>query len=274
MPYRLAGRLGVTPNEIFDEQWNIRGSLAERWHHNRNNIESVEKILTEGSGSDGIRQIPIRSCYQTDVYRNRLVASHSLKLALLEHAQECDLSLHRKIADFIKEECPSVSGLKPSYSSLQSTREGAFLVSEKLRGNQRLGDGGAVHAYEGSRRAVRSPMEGASYQFLARSGFAQDQNGRIRWRDFCHLLQHLTHRFARTDDLLKHRETIDFFAQHNVLVLEALLSQLAILDVCSRCIPAHEASLFVAERVITTEEPTILAVFPENPPFGLKRNTL
>src|ERR1700723_3584380 len=202
-----------------------------------------------------------------------MIASHSLKLALLQHAQECNLSFHRKIADFIQEECPSVSGFKPSYASLQGTRESAFLVSEKLRGNQRLGDGGAVHADEGSRCAVRSPMECASYQFLARSGFAQDQNGRIRRRNFCHLLQYLPHGFARTDDLLKHREAIDVFAQRNVLVLEVLLSHLAILDVCSRCIPAHEPSLLVAERVITKEIPTILAVFSENPPFGLKRNT-
>src|ERR1700733_10566421 len=84
MPDRLAGRLGVTPHEIFDEQWNIRGSRAERWHHNRNNIESVEKILTEGSGGDGSRQIPIRSSYQTDDYWNRMIASDSLKLALLQ----------------------------------------------------------------------------------------------------------------------------------------------------------------------------------------------
>src|SRR6202142_363499 len=133
MPDLLASRLGVTPDEIFDEQWNIRGSLAEGWNNNRNNIESVEKLLPEGSGGDGSREIPIRSFYPTDVYRNRLVASPSLKLALLYHAQECNLSFHRKIADFIKEECPSVSGFKPSYASLQATRESAFLVSEKLR---------------------------------------------------------------------------------------------------------------------------------------------
>ena len=74
----LTSRFGVTPDEIFDEQWNIRCPLAEWWNNNRNNIESVEKILTEGSGSDGSREIPIRSCYQPDVYRNRMIASDSL----------------------------------------------------------------------------------------------------------------------------------------------------------------------------------------------------
>src|ERR1700727_2495934 len=48
-------QFGVNPEEKFDEQWNIRCPLAEWWNNNRNNIESVEKILTEGSGSDGSR---------------------------------------------------------------------------------------------------------------------------------------------------------------------------------------------------------------------------
>src|ERR1700733_3076285 len=203
-----------------------------------------------------------------------MITSHSLKLALLQHAQQCDLGVHREIADFIEEERPTVSGFKPPHTPLQGAREGAFLVPEKLRGNQRLRDGGAVHADERSRCAVRSPMERTRNQFFPRSGFAEDENGRIRRRNFCHLLQHLPHGFTRTDNFLKHREAIDFFAQRNVLVLEALLSQLAIFYVGSRRIPAHEVSQFVAEGIIPKEVPTILAVFSENPPFGLKRNTL
>src|ERR1700721_2293076 len=133
-----------------------------------------------------------------------MTAPHSLKLALLEHAQEDALRLHREIADFIQEKCPSVSGLKPSYASLQGTRESPSLEPEKFRRNQRLRNGSAVYADEGSRRAVRSPMECASNQFFTRSGFAQDENGRIRRCNFCHLLQPLPHGFARTDNLLKH----------------------------------------------------------------------
>ena len=42
MPDRLAGRLGVTPDEIFDEQWNIRGSLAELRLYSR--VLTVDEI--------------------------------------------------------------------------------------------------------------------------------------------------------------------------------------------------------------------------------------
>jgi hypothetical protein len=189
-----------------------------------------------------------------------MIASHSLKLALLEHAQERDLRLHREIADFIKEKCPAVSGFKPPHTSLQGAREGAFLVSEKLRGNQRLRDGGAVHPDEGSRCTFRSPMECARNQFFTRSGLAEDENGRIRRRNFCHLLQHLAHGFARTDNFLKHREAINFLAQRNVLVLEALLSHLAILDVCPRGIPPCDTPLVVPHGIKAEMKPAILAV--------------
>jgi hypothetical protein len=68
MSDRLAGRLGVSPDTIFDEQWNIRRSLAKWWNDKRNNIESVEKIPAEGSGSNGSRKICICGCYESDVY--------------------------------------------------------------------------------------------------------------------------------------------------------------------------------------------------------------
>src|SRR5579863_9023974 len=192
-----------------------------------------------------------------------MIASYALKLTLLQHAQERDLRLHREIADFIKEKCPAVSGFEPPHASLQGTREGALLVSEKLRGNQRLRDGRTVHADERSRCAVRSTMERTSNQFFTRSGFAEDESGRIRWRYFCHLLQHLPHGFTRTDNFLKHRGAVDLFTQSKVLVLEALLSQLAILYVGSRRIPANNPALFVFQRIVLTQVPTILAVFSE-----------
>src|ERR1700733_952519 len=189
-----------------------------------------------------------------------MIASHALKLALLYHTQECDLCLHRKIADFIEKKCPAVSGFEPSRAPLQGACKGAFLVSEKLRGNQRLGNGGAVHADEGSRCTFRLPMQGPGNQFLTCSGFAEDENGRIRWRNFFYLLQHLAHGFARADNFLKHRGAINFLAQSNVLVLEPLFNDFAILDVGPRGIPLFDAPLVVPHGIKAEMKPAILAV--------------
>src|SRR6266446_10408284 len=65
----------------------------------------------------------------------------------------------------------------------------------------------------------------------------------------------------RSDDLLEHRCFIDFFAQRNILVLESLLSLLAILDIGRRRIPTCEAALFIPNRVKAEKKPPILSVF-------------
>src|SRR6202030_25778 len=46
---------------------------------------------------------------------------------------------------------------------------------------------------------------------------------------------------------------------------------LAIIDVGSRCIPAHQTSLFLVERIVTEEDPAILTVLPEHSLLDFKR---
>src|SRR5437867_11487436 len=64
---------------------------------------------------------------------------------------------------------------------------------------------------------------------------------------------------------------IDFLAQRQVFFSDALFRLLAFFNVGSRRIPANEASLFVAERVVTDEEPAILTILPQRSLFDFKR---
>src|ERR687891_2267549 len=116
-------------------------------------------------------------------------------------------------------------------------------------------------------------MNGTRNEFLSRSCFTQNENCGIRWGYFGHLQQYLAQRFRRSDNLLEHRRVSDFFAQRNVFVSHPVFGSLAIVDVGSRCIPTHEASLFVAERVVSDEEPTILPILPQRSLFDFKRET-
>src|SRR6202049_2229436 len=74
-----------------------------------------------------------------------------------------------------------------------------------------------------------------------------------------------------TDDFLEHGGAYDVFPQRNVFVSCPVFGALAVIDVGSRCIPSHQASLFVAERVVTEEEPAILTVLPERSLLDFKR---
>src|SRR5215510_15104241 len=105
-----------------------------------------------------------------------MVAPNALEFSFLQHAQKRNLSLGRKIADFIEENSSAVGGLKPADTSLERTREGAFLMPKKFRPNQGLRDCRAVHPDEGFRRAVRAAMKSPGNQFLSGAGFPEDEN--------------------------------------------------------------------------------------------------
>ena len=93
-------------------------------------------------------------------------------------------------------------------------------------------------------------MQRARNQLFARSGFAQNEDCRIRRRNLLHLLQHLAHRFRGTDNFLKHRRAIDFLSQNEVLVPEPLFRPLLVVDVGCRDVPADDPAVFVFQRVV------------------------
>src|SRR6185503_18830064 len=74
-------------------------------------------------------------------------------------------------------------------------------------------------------------------------------------------------------DCLEQGRAYYFLAQRDVFVSHPVFGPLAIIDVGSRCIPTQQASVFVAERVVTDEEPTILPILPQRSLFDFKRET-
>ena len=121
-------------------------------------------------------------------------------------------------------------------------------------------------------RAIGSLVDGASYQFLSRTGFAQNQDCRIGRRHLSDLAQHFAQRFRGADDILEHRVTIDLLSQRQIFIACPLFGSDAVIDVSSRRVPASHLPLLISERVVTNEKPTILAVFPSSPLLNFERN--
>src|SRR5215467_1995503 len=176
MPDIFAGRIGETPNEILHEQWNIFRSFSQRRNRDWKDVQPVEEILAKSSGRDSGLQVAIRCRDQANVYLDRIIAPHTLEFSFLEDPEERDLRFHREIADLIQEERPAVSRLKPPQASLQCAGECSSLVPEKLGTDQRLRNRRAVDADEGTGCALRSLMQRSRDQFLARTGFAQNED--------------------------------------------------------------------------------------------------
>src|SRR4029077_6260070 len=98
----LASRLRVTIDQVFNQQGNVIGSLAQRGDLNREDIEPVEQVLPEGAFSYSCTQVRVCSRDYSHVYRNCLTAPNSLEFALLENSQQSNLGLGREVTYFVR----------------------------------------------------------------------------------------------------------------------------------------------------------------------------
>src|SRR6185295_14529550 len=89
--------------------------------------------------------------------------------------------------------------------------------------------------------------------------------------NFRDLHEYLAQFFGGADDFLEHRRALYFFPQRDVFVSRPVFGAFAIIDVSSGRVPANEASLFVVERIVTDEKPTILTILPQRSLFNFKR---
>src|SRR2546421_6908970 len=78
----LTSRLSVTIDQVFDQQGNVVDALTERRDLNRENIEPVEQVLSEGAFSHRYSQVGVCSRDYSYVYGNCLTATNSFEFPL------------------------------------------------------------------------------------------------------------------------------------------------------------------------------------------------
>ena len=122
---------------------------------------------------------------------------------LLQDPENLGLDRGAHVADFVQEQAAAVGLLEAADSLAIGAGEGALLVAEQLRLEQRLGQRRAVHFDEVARRAVRVVMNRAGDELLARARLAPDQHGRVALRHLAHDAQHALQRLARADDAVE-----------------------------------------------------------------------
>ena len=173
---RLPERAAASVQEVLGERQHVLGAIAQRRQHHLDDVEAIEEILAERALAHALRQIAVgrRQDAHVDLLRSR--RAERAQLALLQHAQELGLQLRRQVADLVEEDGAAVGLDELALAIGARVGEGAALVAEQLRLEQRVGDGGAVDRDERLLGARRVEVQRARHQLLAGAALAGDEH--------------------------------------------------------------------------------------------------
>src|SRR5262249_27329654 len=181
----------------------VRSPARERGDLDGEHVESVEEISAEPSRSNRLREVAIRRRNDPHVDADRSVRPDRLELLLLEHPQELDLRLERKLADLVEEDRSTVGQLEASHPPFEGAGEGALHVAEELALDQAGRDGGAVHLHERPVAPGAPVVYGPGDQLLPGPGLSLDQHAGVGLRDLLDLTKDGEERRARPHELLE-----------------------------------------------------------------------
>src|SRR5712692_2569978 len=174
---------GDLAHEVLHEERDVLAPLPERRHVDGQYIETIEEVVAERPLAHRLAEIDVGGGEHAHVDRDRPHAAHPLHLALLEHAEQARLEIEAQGADLVEEDGTAVSQLELAELARVGAGEGAALVAEQLRFDQRVGNGRHVDGDEGLVTARAAPMDGPRHQFLAGAALARDEHRRRRLGD-------------------------------------------------------------------------------------------
>ena len=152
-----------------------------------------------------------------DVHLDGLIATDTFDFALFEDPQELGLHGQRHIPDLVEEKRATFGLFEFTGVARGGTGERAFFVAEKFRLDELGGNGSAIQRNECIFAARRFLVDGASDEFFAGAGFAEDADAGFAGRDAINLRQKFAHRSAGADKLV-FAQTVAKFA---ILIFEA-----------------------------------------------------
>src|SRR5438874_7378874 len=122
------------------ENGDVRGAIAERRNVKRNDIETIEKILTKTAVQDFLFEILVSSGDDANVHTNGLIGADRFEALFFEYAQNLGLSAEAHVADFIEKQSAAIGLLKFADLVVASTGETAFDVAEKFGFDELFGN--------------------------------------------------------------------------------------------------------------------------------------
>ena len=131
--------------EVIGQRRDVLAPLAQRRQQDRHDVQAVEQVFAELPVVGELLQAALRSGDDPHVDRDRLRPADAFDRPVLQHAQQLHLHRPRHVVDVVEEDGAAVGQLEAAGVIPQRAGEGAALVAEELRLDQRLGQDRAAH---------------------------------------------------------------------------------------------------------------------------------
>src|SRR4030042_84040 len=194
-------------------------ALTEGGNENRNDVESVIKVFSEGAPLHLFGQIFVCRSDHPDVDLQGLLSTHPLQTMILQDPKEQDLGGRRYLANFIEEDRSPISHFKPTNLSPDGPGERPFFMTEEFTFQQVLRIGRTISDDKGFVLPVAVEMNCPGDQLLSCSAFPLDEDSGIRVRNVRDQLKDLLHPGILPEDV---SETVSFLTclgKENILIL-------------------------------------------------------
>ncbi len=131
----------------------------------------------------------------------------------MQGAKELYLHVEGKLSDLVQKQRPTVGFLEFAQVLAGRAGEGTFLVTKENAFHEICGNGAAIDGDERFATALAFALNGACDHFLAHARLAFNEHGDRRLRGAAAKADHVRHRGARDDEVVKHEDAADLRLQ-------------------------------------------------------------
>jgi hypothetical protein len=130
--------------EVFDEERQVLGPLAERRDSQHDTPEPVEEVLSEPLLAHPATQVAVSGGEDADVGVSGACGTDRPDLARGQESEQHDLRLRREVADLVEKDGPAVRDGQKARMAFDGARERAALVAKELAPEELTGQAPAV----------------------------------------------------------------------------------------------------------------------------------
>ena len=134
-----AGCAGDLGGEVGDQRIDVLGPIAQRRDLDARDRQAEVQVGAKRPLVDLGAQIAVRRRDDADIDLDVFLAAEAAKRAAFEHAEQRRLHGQRQLTDLVEEDRAAVRQLERPFLPALRAGEGAPLVSEQLRRDQRRG---------------------------------------------------------------------------------------------------------------------------------------